>query len=325
MFRKIEISIQTILFAAAFLGGAWLLFQIKDILFLVFLSFILMTAIYPMVLWLEKFKIPRAISTVVIYFVVLGTLALVIGSSIPALVTQSTTLAVTLPATAARVLPYWNIDFQTLTGQIAPLSANVLSVTLGIFSNIFTTFTVLIITFYLIVERRRAEATLVEFLGASIGKKVTGILRAIEGRLGAWVRGELLLMTFIGVLTYIGLTLLHVEFALPLALIAGLLEIVPMIGPIISAVPAVLVGLSVSPLFALSVVALYIIVQQLENNIFVPIVMKKSVGLSPLVTILALMVGARLGGIAGAILAVPLVLVLQVVLTALLGTKNPAA
>jgi predicted PurR-regulated permease PerM len=196
-------------------------------------------------------------------------------------------------------------------------------VTLGIFSNILTTFTVLIISFYFILERRHAESILTEFLGVISGKKVTEILRSIEHRLGAWVRGELLLMTFVGVLTFAGLTILHMEFALPLAIIAGLLEIVPMIGPIISAVPAVLIALSFSPVLALSVVMLYIVVQQLENNIFVPLIMKRSVGLSPLITILALMIGGRLGGIGGAILAVPMVLVLQVVLASLLGAKNP--
>ncbi|MCX6793962.1 MAG: AI-2E family transporter [Candidatus Gottesmanbacteria bacterium] len=324
MFRKIEISVQTILFTVALIAGIWLLLQIKDILFLVFIAFLLMTAIYPMVMWLDRLKIPRAISTLLIYFVVLGVLGVIIGSAVPALVTQSTKLAATLPGTAARVFPYWNIDFQTISGQLAPLSANVLSLTLGIFSNIFTTFTVLIVTFYFILERRRAEATLTGFLGEATGRKVTELIRITEHRLGAWVRGELLLMTFVGVLTYIGLTLLHIEFALPLAIIAGLLEIVPMIGPIISSVPAVLVALAISPVLALSVAALYVVVQQVESNIFVPIVMKRSVGLSPLVTILALMIGGRLGGIGGAVLAVPSVLVLQVILTSLLGAKNPA-
>lgn len=324
MFRKIEISVQTILFTVALIAGIWLILQIKDILFLVFIAFLLMTAIYPMVMWLDRLKIPRAISTLLIYFVVLGSLGVIVGSAVPAFVIQSTKLAATLPGTAARVFPYWNIDFQTISGQIAPLSANVLSLTLGIFSNILTTFMVLIITFYFILERRRAEATLTGFLGEATGRKVTELIRITERRLGAWVRGELLLMMFVGVLTYIGLTLLHIEFALPLAIIAGLLEIVPMIGPIISSVPAVLVALAISPVLALSVAALYIVVQQLESNIFVPIVMKRSVGLSPLVTILALMIGGRLGGIGGAVLAVPSVLVLQVILTSLLGAKNPA-
>lgn len=324
MFRKIEISVQTILFTVALIVGVWLILQIKDILFLVFVSFLLMTAIYPLVLWLERLRVPRALGTFLIYVVVLGVFGAIIGSAVPELLRQTSKLVATLPGTAARVLPYWNIDFQTISGQIAPLSANVVSVTFGIFSNILTTFTVLIITFYFILERRHAESILTEFLGGVSGRYVTDLLRAIERRLGAWVRGELLLMSFVGLLTFTGLSILRMEFALPLAILAGLLEIVPMIGPIIAAVPAVLIALSISPVLALSVVALYIIVQQLENNIFVPFVMRRSVGLSPLVTILALMVGSRLGGIGGAILSVPIVLVLQVLLASLLGAKNPA-
>ena len=299
MFRKIEISIQTVLFTLAIIAGIWLILQIEDILFLVFIAFLLMTAIYPLVMWMERFKIPRALSTLLIYFVVLGVLGLAVGSAVPALVAQSTTLAATLPKTAARMLPYWNINFQTLSGQIAPLSANVVSVTLGIFTNIFTTFTVLIITFYLIIERRAAETTLTGFLGESAGRQVTDMLRVIEHRLGAWVRGELLLMTCTGVLTYVGLLLLHIEFALPLAIIAAILMIVPIIGPIISAIPGILIGASVSPLMALFVLILYFVIQQIVGTLLVPIVMKRSVGISPLVTILALLIGVRLGGIGG--------------------------
>ena len=106
---------------------------------------------------------------------------------------------------------------------------------------------------------------------------------------------------------------------LPLAIIAGILEIVPTIGPIISAVPAVFVALATSPFLALSVVALYFIVQQLENNLMVPIVLSKSTGLSPIITIFSLMLGVRFLGITGAILAVPIVLVLQVVIGAFLN------
>lgn len=333
MYRKIEISQQTVLFTLAILAGIWLVLQIRDILFLVFIAFLLMTAIYPLVAWLEKIRLPRAVSILLVYVVVLGLLGVAIGSAIPGIVSQTSTLAATLPEVTSKVLPYWNVDIRTMTQQIGPLSENVLQVTLGIFSNLVTTFTVLVFTFYFILERGRAESTLTDLFGTTIGKQATDILRVIERKLGYWVRGELLLMTIIGVLTYIGLTLLHIDFALPLAIIAGLLEIVPMIGPVISAVPAVLLALAVSPILALSVAILYFAIQQLENNVFVPLIMKRSVGLSPIITILALMIGARFGGLIGAILAVPTVVVLQVLFTTLVGnsgdliekrTKNPS-
>jgi len=137
------------------------------------------------------------------------------------------------------------------------------------------------------------------------------VLLQIEKRLGAWVLGQVCLMIFIGLLVYGGLFFLRVEYALPLAIFAGLLEIVPTIGPTVSAIPAVLVAFGSSPGLALSVAALYIIVQQIENNLLVPLVMKQSVGLSPVLTILALMIGGRFGGIAGAVLAVPVLISIQ--------------
>ncbi len=324
MQRKIEISQQTIIFTLSVLAGAWLILQIRDILFLLFIAFLLMTAIYPIVLVLERLRLPRAISVLLVYVVVLGSLGLSFASSIPALVTQSTKLAQEPPRVIARVLPYWNIDIVSLTQQLTPLGENVVKVTVGIFSNIVTTVTVLVFTFYFLLERRRAETTLIDMFGQSIGKQTAQVLRAVERRLGGWVRGELLLMSFVGVLTYIGLSILGVDFALPLAILAGLLEIVPMIGPIISAVPAVLVAFAMSPILALSTAGLYFVIQQIENNVLVPWIMNKSVGLSPLVTIIALMVGGRLAGLVGAVLAVPFVLVFQVVLNSFLAKKSPS-
>ncbi len=324
MQRKIEISQQTILFTLSILAGAWIILQIRDILFLLFIAFLLMTAIYPIVLGLERLRIPRAISVLLVYVIIIGTLGVSFASSIPALVTQSTKLVQELPRVIARVLPYWNIDIVSLTQQLTPLGENVVKVTVGIFSNIVTTVTVLVFTFYFLLERRRAEMTLVDLFGQTIGKQTAQVLRLIERRLGGWVRGELLLMSFIGVLTYIGLTILRVDFALPLAILAGLLEIVPMIGPIISAVPAVLVAFATSPILAVSTAGLYFVIQQVENNLLVPWIMKKSVGLSPLVTIIALMIGGRLAGLVGAVLAVPFVLVFQAVLNSFLTKKNPS-
>ena len=180
----------------------------------------------------------------------------------------------------------------------------------------------LVFTFYFLLERKHTEQFLRNTLGDGAAGQTIRVLQEVETRLGAWVNGELFLMGIVGASVYVGLTLLHVDFALPLAIIAGVLEIVPMIGPIVSAVPSVLVALTMSPILALSVVALYFIVQQVENNIFVPLVLRKSVGLSPVITIFSLMVGARLAGIVGAILAVPVVLVLQVVVRSFISSSS---
>jgi predicted PurR-regulated permease PerM len=322
MFRKIEISLRTVLATLAILAGLWLILQVRDILFLLFIAFLLMTAIYPLVVLLEKIRIPRLLAILIVYALIFGVFGFSIVSSIPTLVTQTTKLAEELPGVVAKVLPYWNINITTFVQQLAPIGENVVKFTVSIFSNIITTLTVLVFTFYFLLERRRIKKIIADTFGETIADRAISILRAIELRLGAWVRGELILMFTIGLFVYIGLVILKVEFALPIAIVSGLLEIVPNIGPIISAIPAVLIGLSMSPITALSVIVLYVIVHQTEGNIVVPIIMKQSVGLSPLVSILALMIGGRLAGITGAVLAVPVLLVCQVLIQYF--TKNSA-
>jgi predicted PurR-regulated permease PerM len=328
MNARIEISPKTILFAIAILAGAWVLFEIRDILYLLFIAFLLMTALHPLVSFLERFRLPRFVSILIIYAVVFGVFGFFLASSIPLLVTQSTRLAEALPGLVAKVLPYWNIDMSTVGQQLAPIGENIIKVTVSIFSNIITTVSVLVFTFYFLLERRKTKTLLTDMFGETIAVRAVDILRAIETRLGEWVRGELFLMLTIGIFVYIGLIVLRVDYALPIAILAGLLEIVPNIGPIISAAPAVLIGLATSPFLALSVIALYIITHQAENNIVVPLIMKKSVGLSPLITILALLIGGKLAGLVGAVLGVPIFLVGQVLFTKLVvesSSKNDAS
>jgi predicted PurR-regulated permease PerM len=334
MNTRFEISIKTILFTLAILAGAWLVIEIRDILFLLFIAFLLMTAIQPLVALLERVRIPRILGILLVYAVVFGFFGASLVGAIPALVVQSTKLSQEFPGFVARILPYWNIDVSTISQQIAPIGESVVKFTLGIFSNIVTVVTVLAFTFYFLMERQNAHDILKSIIGEAAARQSMVVLRAIEQRLGAWVRGELLLMTSIGALSFIGLSILHVDFALPLAILAGLLEVIPMVGPIASAIPAVLVALSVSPLLALSVAALYIVIQQFENNVLVPVIMKKSVGFAPIMTILALMIGGRLAGIMGAVLAIPIALVIQEIITSVLykrpelpapkPTKNPS-
>lgn len=322
MTSKIEISHRTIIFTIAILAGIWFFLQIRDILYLLFISFLLMTALRPLVEGLARFKVPKIIAIFAIYIIVFGFIGLSVASAIPVLIVQVSRFITELPRFISRVMPYWDIDPKIFTQQIAPIGENVVRVTVGIFSNIVTTLTVLVFTFYFLLERSNIRKFFLDTVGVARGPEILSVIAEIEHRLGAWVRGQTFLMVTIGVLTYIGLTLLHVEFALPLAVIAGILEIVPMVGPIISAIPAILVATTVSPILAISVAALYFIIQQIENHAIVPIVMKKSVGLSPLITIVALMIGAKVAGAMGAVLAVPAVLVGQVTINYLI-TKTP--
>lgn len=313
---KIEISHKTIIFTLATIALAWLVLQVRDIIFLLFLSFILMSAFRPIVDWLNARRVPKIIAIFLMYAVVFGGVGFGVAGMVPTIGAQLKKLAIEIPVFVNRMLPYVSLDAQSLTQQLAPVGENILKVTVGVFSNFVTLLTVMTFTFYFLLERSNVKTTLSRLFGQTFGLRVFSVMQNVERRLGAWVLGQLFLMFFIGAFVYAGLFFLRVEFALPLAIIAGMLEIVPTIGPILSAIPAVLVAFAHSPILALTVIALYVVVQQVENNIIVPIVMRKSVGLPPVVTILALMIGARFAGVAGAILAVPVLLAVTEIIVA---------
>ncbi|HCM82616.1 MAG: hypothetical protein UW37_C0014G0003 [Candidatus Gottesmanbacteria bacterium GW2011_GWA2_44_17] len=322
MLNKIEISHRTIIFTAMFIAVIWFVFQIREILFLLFISFIIMSALRPIVDWLEKRHIPSVISILFMYILVFGVFGISLVGTIPSLVVQFVHLTQAFPSFISRVIPYWNVDMNAFSQQIAPLSQNLVKLTVGIFSNIITIVTVLVFTFYLLLERKNGEQLFASFVSEEMAKRVGRVVKNIEQRLGSWVQGQLFLMLIIGVVSYIGLLLLKIDFALPLAILAGLLEIVPTIGPIISAIPAVIIGLSMTPVTALLVALLFFLIHQSENTLVVPFVMKKSVGLPPLLTIIALMIGGKLAGIAGVVLAVPVVLIIQEILHEYFNTEK---
>jgi len=315
MVSKIEISHKTIIFILMLLAFVWLVLQIRDILFLLFIAFIIMAALRPAVDWLDSKKVPRIIGAFLMYILVFGVIGLSLAGIIPSLVIQFTKLTNIFPTVLGKIIPYWNIDVSAITQQLAPIGENVLKLTIGIFSNIATTFMVLVFAFYFLLERKYAHKFVSGFLGEEQAGVIIGTLLRIEQRLGSWVGGQLILMLSVGILSYIGLVVLGIEFALPLAIVAGILEIIPTIGPVVSSIPAIIVAFGIAPIYGLYTAILYIVIQQLENNILVPVVMKRSVGLHPLVTIVSLLVGARLGGVVGAILAVPALLIIQELIT----------
>ena len=326
--KKIEISHKTIIFTIIFLLFLWFIVQIGEIISWFFISFILMSALKPIVDYLNSIRIPRILAIILVYICILIIFGFIASTIIPPLVTQTLNLSQSLPEYLRLVLPSLNLDPQNFAEQISSIGSNVLQLSVGLFNNIVSLFTIMVISFYLLFERNNLETYLSLFLGKSSGGKIEAIFAKVEERLGAWVRGQLTLILCIGILTYIGLFSLQIPYALPLAIIAGLLEIIPTLGPILASLPAIIVAFTVSSLHPVFTIILYFVIQQLENQIIVPVVMSKIVGLPPLVIILAILVGARLAGIAGVILAVPVVVTAETVFRAYyqfdLATKKPA-
>lgn len=319
-------SNRTVTFTILLLLSLWFVYQIKDIILLLFVAVILMSAFNPFVDWLQKYRIPRGLAIFIIYLFIWGLVGSLIAAIIPGLIDQSAKLIRLLPVSLGQIElfnTYQQEISRELLTRLGSLPEGLIRFSVGLFSNILGVVTTLVISFYLLLERKNLDRYLSLLLKPDKPDKARQVINQIEHRLGGWVRGELFLMLAVGTFTYFGLVILGVEIALPLAVLAGLLEIVPNIGPTISAVPAILVALTISPLTALATLALYILIQQLENNLLVPKVMEKATGVNPLVSILGLMIGFRLSGPAGAVLAIPLILVAEIIASTVFSIKMP--
>jgi len=323
--RKIEISHRTIIFAVLFLIFLWLLYYIRDLILELFVALLIMAILNPLVTRLSKFKIPRAISVFIVYLVVFGVFGAVIAGIIPPLVEQTTSFVNNLPKYLSSLGIGGYINEQItgqLLSQLGSIPGQIVKVGISVFSNVVAVITVLILAFYLLLARNKLEDQLGLFFGDDKKRELGRIIDLLESRLGGWARGALTLMALVGVSNYIGLVILGIPFALPLAILSGLLEIIPYLGPVVAAIPAVIIGLSISPLMGLAVAALAFLIQQLENYLFVPKVMEKSAGVSPIVTLLSLAVGFRIAGVVGVVISVPVVLTVQVLLSKYLFPKD---
>ncbi len=310
--QKVEISHKTIIFTVLFLLSLLLIWQLKGIFLLLFVCYVFMEGINPAITWLENRKISRPLAIILVYILVFLIISACFAGIVPPLVEQTTNLIKNLPGMIDNI-NFMGINGQNISSQLRlleTLPARISNLALGFFSNLFSMFIIFVITFYLLMERRNFDGYLEKIFGQKSRKPIQ-FVHHLRTRLGSWMGAELFLMLFIGLLSYIGYLIIGVNYALPLAIVAGLLEAVPSIGPTIASILAGIFGLTVSPLTAILAVIWGIIIQQVEGNFIVPKVMNHAVGIHPLATILLIASGAKLGGIVGALIAVPLYLVAQ--------------
>jgi len=329
MTQKIEVSYKTIVFTVLFLVFLWFLYFIRDIIFLVFVAVLISAILNPTVRKIHKYRVPRALAAIIVYLLGVAFLLFSLGTILTPLVEQTGNFTSNFPLYLERLqIPRNIIDQITseITSQLGSISSQLLRLGVSVFSNILTVFAVLIIALYLLVAREKIDRQLYTILPENIAKRIERVLDQLEKDLGGWTRGELLLMFLVGLSTYLGLTVLGIPYAVPLGVLAGLLEVVPNLGPVVAAVPATIVGFGISPISGFAVIALSFLIQQIENYVFVPKIMEKSAGINPVVTLLALLVGFRMAGVSGAILAVPVIIVLRVIIkeyyTALPASKT---
>lgn len=322
--QTIEISTATIFKVIAVILGLVLVYLVKNVLVMLFLAIIIAAAADMPIDWLVKHKVRRGFAVAIVYILAILIFASIIYLIIPPLAEQIKNLAVNLPdylfelenrlAGAGTFFSDQNLQ-DLLSGLADKLSASagdIIAATINIFGGIMSAFIVLVISIYLAAREQGVKKFVLNFFAPSQHDYVASLVDRILYKLGAWLRGQIVLMAVIGLMVFIGLSLLRVKFALTLALVAALFEIFPIIGPIIAAVPAIIFALLQSPGLAILTAAMYYVVQELEKYLVVPLVMKKAVGLSSISILIAVVIGAELYGIIGALLAIPVAAMISI-------------
>ena len=311
---------------------AWALWEVRGALLLIYISALIAIGLSPLVNELERKRflrqrVPRWAAILVIYLCIIAALVAIAAMVIPAVVMQARDLAREFP----RLLhqgQQWLINHGVLTREIsaaeavqqtAPSAAQdtlglVANAVLGVIGGVFGLITVLVLAFYLLVDSSSLILVFLRLFPREKRAQVNDACRRVTNKISAWLGGQLLLGGIIGSTAALGLYLMGVPFFWVLALIAAIGEMIPIVGPILSAVPAVAVALSVKPTLALAVIVFFVVQQQLENHLLVPKIMQRQVGISPVFVIIALLIGGSLLGVIGAILAVPTAAILQVLL-----------
>jgi len=325
MKQELYISPKSILYTFGTLIILLILWQIKEILFLIFIVFLLFAAFNPLVNWLEKISIPRILSVIIIYIGFLSLLTLISYIIIPPIIQEIQSLSNFLPSYFSHLKTIidktqssaLNAHLQSLITTFAQglskFSEGAWAGIVSIFGGFISFLVIVVASFYLLLFKNDFHKKIEALVPKKYQEVFNHIIQKSIEKLGHWTLGEIILCVIIGILYFIVLSILNVKFALVLATLGGILEIVPTIGPIISAIPAIAIAFLDSPLKAFIVLVAFVLIQQLENHFFVPIIMKRAINLNPVFTIFALLVGAKLGGILGAIIAVPMLAVLFVI------------
>lgn len=322
----IDISWMALFKILAMLAGIWAIVFLKDIVVMMFLVFIFVGVINPFVKWMEKYM-RRTLAVTVVYAILLLLISLFVYMFIPPLVTQLNELSKTLPDTMDKIKSFTQLRNSTryealidqalkaLTGSLSTISGNLYGFTLGVFGGLATFLTGLVLSFYLLLEEKSAQVFFYQVLPRDRYEAVYTTVMKISNTIGSWARGQFFLMGIIWIANFILFLIMGVPSPLPLSIFAGLCEIIPYIGPILGIAPAVIVeALTGNPVYALLILGISLFgIQQVQGHLIVPRVMSKVIGLSPVLVILSLLIGSKMYGLIGALVAIPTAAIIAVI------------
>ncbi len=335
--QSISLSTGTLIRAMLVFLFFVLLFYVLDVLLVLLTAVVIASSIEPLTLWLKRFRIPRLLAVISTYIVLSVSFIGIFYFFVPLLLSDTANFLRAVPTFLESVPSPLSVEPKTVVGGAnlaQTLSEGIQSVTqpsalgavftdlsqiLGSFANgfwdnisvvfggIVSFILIVVLSFYLAVQEDGVGAFLRVVTPEKHEPYILGLWKRAQKKIGYWIQGQILLAVLVGILVYLGLTIVGIKNALFLAALAAIFEIIPLFGPILSAIPGIAIAYSTSGVsFALLVAGLYLIIQQFENHLIYPLVVKKIVGVPPMIVILSLIVGVKLGGFLGLVLSVPL-------------------
>lgn len=329
---KILLRILLISLIAAFL------YLVRDVVLLIFLAIITSAAVAPAIIRLMRMGFSRTSAVILTYVGLFSAIVALIAILVPIFLTETREFVSHWP----RYAEQFGKTLSSFQEYLQPLGivldkdsfftnieqnasagfSGIFSTTVSIFSGAISVVGFFFLAVYLSLEEKGIEKFFLLLTPERYHKYALSLAERMSGKVSQWLFGQLLLMLIVFAIYFVGLTLLGVPYALALAFFGGVMEIIPYVGPVIAAVPAVVLSFMISPFFGFTVLAFYVIAHQLEGHIIAPQVLKRSIGLNPVVLIIAALVGAKLGGVLGILLAIPTIMMLSVLVEDFLNKKE---
>lgn len=325
--QPVHITTGTMVRAALLVLFLIFLYLIRDLALVLLTAIVFASAIEPATRWFEERSVPRVISVILIYLLAFLFLAIGFYIFIPPLLDNILYIIERAPeyAESLRVWGGLPAPFDSISGNftlsdvvtrvegtIAGLSTGILGVATSIFGGVLSFVIIIVLSFYLSVQRNGIASFLRIITPLRYESYIIDLWGRSQRKIGRWLQGQLILSLLVGILVYLGLMILGVPNALMLAMLAALFELIPLFGPVLAAVPAIAVALiDGGTSLGIMTLLLYIIIQQFENHLLHPLVVNKVVGVPPIIVIIALLIGGKLAGFIGILLAVPIAAVLM--------------
>lgn len=336
--EHIEVGTRVLLRAALLLAVAYVIYLLRDVVILVLLAVLTAAALVPAIARLQRFGLSRTAAVIISYSFLFFIGAVLLAVFFPLFFSEIKQFLQNFPEYTKRLDAFmngieiysrsigieWSKDefSQGIEENISQWFSQIFSTTVNVFQGFIHFIGYFFLALYLSLEEKGIEKFFLLMTPKEYHAQALSIANRMQGKVSQWLFGQMLLMLIAFAIYYIGLSLIGVPYALAIALFGGLMEMLPYVGPVLAAIPAIVIGLLSSPVLGASALAFYIVAHQVEAHIVAPQVMKHSAGLNPVALIVAILIGLELGGPLGIVLAVPITMILSVFVEDLLLKKE---